>query len=67
VEISEANGVPSEYAATPRRYLGEGAAAAYLEEIDRPGTRMAMIGLRPGWVGVHDFQSRLASALGGIA
>jgi len=67
VEISEVDGVPSEYAAAARRYLGEEAAGAYLEQIDRPGTRMAGIELRPGWVGVHDFRSRLPSALGGIA
>ena len=67
VEIAEVDGVPSEYAAAARRYLGEEAAGAYLEEIDRPGTRMARIDLRPSWVGVHDFQSRLPSALGGIA
>src|ERR687891_706593 len=36
-------------------------------EIGGPGTRMARIELRPSWVGVHDFQSRLPSALGGIA
>jgi hypothetical protein len=67
VEISEVEGVPAEYAAAARRYLGEEAASAYLEQIDQPGTRMARIDLRPSWVGVHDFQSRLPSALGGIA
>jgi hypothetical protein len=67
VEISEVDGVPPEYAAAARRYLGEEAAAAYLEQIDRPGTRMARIDLRPMWVGVHDYQSRRPSALGGIS
>jgi hypothetical protein len=28
---------------------------------------MARVELQPNWVGVHDFQSRLPSALGGIA
>jgi hypothetical protein len=67
VGISEVDGVPPEYAAAARRYLGDEAAGAYLEQIDRPGTRMARIELRPTWVGLHDFQSRLPSALGGIA
>jgi hypothetical protein len=67
VEISEVDGVPSEYAAAARRYLGEEAAGAYLEQIDQPETRMTMIDLRPSWVDVHDFRSRLPSALGGIA
>lgn len=67
VEISEVDGVPAEYAAAARRYLGDEAASAYLEQIDQPGTRMARIDLRPSWVGVHDFRSHLPSALGGIA
>jgi hypothetical protein len=67
VEITEVDGVPPEYAAAARRYLGEEAAREYLEQIDRPRTRMARVELRRNWVGVHDFQSRLPSALGGIA
>ena len=66
VEISEFEGIPPEYATAARRYLDEDAARAYLAEIDQPGTRMARIDLRPAWVGVHDFRSRLPSALGGI-
>ena len=67
VEISEVEGIPPEYASAARRSLGEEAARAYLAQIDQPGTRMARIDLRPTWVGVHDFQSRLPSALGGIS
>jgi len=67
VEISEVEGVPPEYASAAHRYLGEEAAREYLAQIDRPGTRMARIDLRPSWVGVLDFQSRLPSALGGIS
>jgi hypothetical protein len=65
--IAEVDGIPSEYAAAARRYLGEEAARAYLAEIDRPGTRMARIDVRPSWVGVLDFRSRLPSALGGVS
>jgi hypothetical protein len=67
VEVSEVDGIPSEYAAAARRYLGEDAAQDYLAGIDQPGTRMARIALRPTWVGVYDFSSRLPSALGGIS
>jgi hypothetical protein len=67
VEISEVDGIPPEYASAARRYLGEDAARAYVAEIDKPCTRMARIDLRPTWVGVLDFQSRLPSALGGIS
>jgi len=67
VTISEVEGIPAEYASAARRYLGDEAASAYLATIDQPGTRMARIDLRPAWVGVLDFQSRLPSALGGIS
>jgi hypothetical protein len=65
VEISEVPGIPPEYASAARRYLGDEATRSYLAQIDQPRTRMARIDLRPTWVGVHDFQSRLPSALGG--
>lgn len=67
VAISEVEGIPPEYASAARRYLGDEAARAYLGEIDQPDTRMARIDLRPTWVGVLDFQTRLPSALGGIS
>jgi hypothetical protein len=67
VEISEVDGIPPEYAAAARRYLGEDVAREYLAGIDQPETRMARIDLRPTWVGVHGFRSRLPSALGGIS
>jgi hypothetical protein len=67
VEIHEVDGVAAEYAASAVRYLGEDAGQGYLAQIDQPGTRMARIDLRPAWVGVLDFKSRLPRALGGIA
>jgi hypothetical protein len=65
VTVSEVDGVPPEYALAARRYMGEEAAAGYLAEIDRPGTRMARIALRPTWVGVLDFEARLPGGLRG--
>jgi hypothetical protein len=67
VTIREVEGVPPEYASAASRYLGDAAAAAYLGQIDQPGTRMAVIELRPSWAGVLDFQTRLPSALGGVS
>lgn len=66
VSVTEVDGVPAAYASAARRYLGEEAAEGYLAQIDQPGTRMASIDLRPSWVGLLDFQSRLPSALGGV-
>jgi hypothetical protein len=57
--VTEVDGVVPEYALAARRYMGDQAATAYLAEIDRPGTRMARIALRPTWVGLLDFQTRV--------
>lgn len=57
--VSEVDGVVPEYALAARRYLGEAAAADYLAQIDQPGTRMARIAVRPSWVGLLDFQTRV--------
>ncbi len=67
VDISEVEGIPPEYSSAAYRYLGDEPARQYLAQIARPGTRMARIDLHPTWVGLHDFQTRLPSALGGIS
>lgn len=64
--VTEDDGVVPEYALAARRYIGEEEGAAYLAQIDDPVTRMARIAVRPAWVGVVDFESRLPSALGGV-
>jgi hypothetical protein len=66
VSVIEVDGVVPEYALAARRYMGEEAAASYLAQIDQPGTRMAHIAVRPTWVGIIDFQTRLPSGLGGV-
>jgi hypothetical protein len=65
--ITEVDGIAPEYAEAAHRYLGSEQAAAYIAQIDQPGTRMARIAVSPAWVGVLDFQTRLPSALGGAA
>jgi hypothetical protein len=64
--VTEVDGVVPEYAQAARRYMGEEAAAEYIAQLDRPGTRMARIAVRPTWVGIIDFQTRLPSTLGGV-
>jgi hypothetical protein len=66
-QIAEVDGIVPEYALAAHRYLGEEEATAYLAQIDHPSTRMARIAVRPSWVGVLDFETRLPSALGGVA
>ena len=65
-ESTEIDGVAAEYAEAARRFLGTEQAADYLAQIDQPGTRMARIAVRPTWVALMDFQSRMPSALGGV-
>lgn len=57
--VTEVAGIVPEYVLAQRRYAGEEQAAATLAEIDHPGTRMARLAVRPSWVGVLDFQTRL--------
>jgi hypothetical protein len=65
-DITEIDGVATEYAEAAQRFLGAEQAAGYLAQIDRPGTRMARIAVRPTWVALMDFESRMPSALGGV-
>ena len=67
VEISEVAGIPPGSASAARRYMGDEVARAYLAQIDQPGARMARIDLRPTWLGVLHFRSRLPSGFGGIS
>ncbi|WP_233358763.1 pyridoxamine 5'-phosphate oxidase family protein [Thermomonospora amylolytica] len=62
-EVADVAGVVPEYALIQRHYMGEEQAAAVLAEIDRPGLRMARITVRPSWVGVLDFRTRLPRPL----
>jgi hypothetical protein len=54
-QITEVDGVDPDYAASARQYLGEEGARQLLDVVDRPGTRMARITVRPAWVGLLDF------------
>ena len=65
-EITELDGIASEYAEAAHRFLGSEQANGYLAQIDQPGTRMARIAVRPTWVALMDFQTRMPSALGGV-
>jgi general stress protein 26 len=61
-EVTDVDGIVPEYAAAHRRYYGPEQGAANVEELDRPGVRMARIALTPAWVGVLDFQTRFPGA-----
>jgi hypothetical protein len=65
-EITDVDGVVAEYAQAAHRFLGAEQASGYLAQIDQPGTRMARIAVRPAFVALMDFQTRMPSALGGV-
>ena len=62
VSVTDVEGLVPEYAAAHHRYYGPEQGAANVAGLDRPGVRMARIALRPDWVGVLDFQTRLPGA-----
>ncbi|MFI0481850.1 pyridoxamine 5'-phosphate oxidase [Actinomadura sp. 9N215] len=63
VSITEVDGMVPEQAQSARRYLGEEGGAGYVAAGEHPETRMARIALRPTWVGVLDFQTRLPAII----
>lgn len=64
--IEEVDGLAPEYVASAHRYLGDDAAGEMLASMDQPGIVQARIIVRPKWVGLLDFSTRLPSALGGV-
>ncbi|MDA0633987.1 pyridoxamine 5'-phosphate oxidase family protein [Nonomuraea sp. MCN248] len=58
-EVTDVDGIVPEYALAHHRYAGPEQGARNVAEADRPGVRMARIAVRPAWVGVLDFQTRL--------
>jgi hypothetical protein len=65
-EIDEVEGLAPEYVASAHRYLGDAAAPQMVESMGQPGTVQARIVVRPTWVGLLDFATRLPSPLGGV-
>jgi hypothetical protein len=57
--VTDVDGVVPEYALAHHRYGGEEQARRAVEDVDKPGLRMARIAIRPSWVGVLDFMTRL--------
>lgn len=63
VRADTVEGIAPEYAAMIRRTMSEQDAAALLEEAARLYRRMARFFIRPEWVGILDFETRLPSAV----
>ena len=64
VTLTEVQGVLPEYIAAHVRYYGEEQGRANTADLEQAqGVRMVRIALRPSWVGVIDFQTRLPAPL----
>ncbi|WP_326558956.1 pyridoxamine 5'-phosphate oxidase family protein [Micromonospora sp. NBC_01796] len=58
-EVTDVDGIVPEYALAQLRYAGPEQGAANVAAVDHPGAKMVRIAVRPTWVGVLDFQTRL--------
>jgi hypothetical protein len=58
-------GVSPEYEAAAKRYLGDEAARALVNQLRGMSTHMARISVKPEWVAVIDFETRFPSAMAG--
>jgi hypothetical protein len=58
-ELTAVRGLLPEYALAQRRVMGEDSSEEYLAAIDTPDLEMVRISVRPTWVGLLDFQTRL--------
>ncbi len=56
--VTDVDGIVPEYALAQYRYARLERGAANIAEVDRPGTRMARLAVRPSWVGTIDFMTR---------
>ena len=63
VRTNIVDGIAPEYAAMARRVMGDEQAEAWLETMRPLTPEMAVIYLRPDWVGILDFETRFPSAL----
>jgi len=61
IAVDDVDGVAPEYAAAATRYFGAEQGQAWVDQL--PPMVMRRMTLRPDWVGVLDFQTRLPSAL----
>jgi hypothetical protein len=64
--VTDVDGIVPEFKEAASRYLGEEGVKGFLQQMSKPGVRMARIAVRPTWVGTLDFKTRLPSHTGGV-
>ena len=57
------DGIIPEYAAYMTRYIGQEGSEAWLQQISPLMKTMVRVAMRPEWVGIIDFETRLPSAV----
>jgi len=57
------DGVPSEYAAAARRYMGDEQGTGWVANLEKMSPQCGRVSIRPEWVGVIDFETRWPNAL----
>lgn len=62
-QVETVQGVVPEYAVAAQRYVGETQGRAWVEHMRTLLPCMARIAVRPEWVGILDFETRVPSAL----
>ena len=62
-KVETVDGVVPEYATAARRYFGEEAGRAWVEQVGQMFPQMARIVIRPEWVSLLDFEKRFPSAI----
>lgn len=61
--VTVEKGIIPEYKLAMVRYLGEEGGNAWLKQIEPISPEMARVAVKPEWVGILDFQTRLPSAI----
>lgn len=61
--VTTIQGVVAEYAAAAARYFGPEQGRAWVAQAGKLMPQMARIAIRPGWVGLLDFEQRFPGAL----
>lgn len=62
-EVTDADGLVPEYVSAHHRYYGPDQGARNVSEVERSGRSMVRIALKPRWVGLLDFVTRLPGAI----
>jgi PPOX class probable F420-dependent enzyme len=57
------DGLPSEYRAAARRYMGDEQGAGWVANVEKMSPQSARIAIRPEWVAILDFDTRWPSAI----